>query len=247
MPAAETVPAMTADRVDFINENEARSVLFSLLEHVANARGSHADEHLDEIRTTDREEWHIGLAGNRSGEQRLAGSRRPDHEDAFWDASAELLESLRILKKLDQFRDLFLGFLDAGDILEGDSVFFLRQHTRLALAEIQRAASGHLDLRSEKEIEDDEEEGDREEADDCGREHVGFRPYRGRDICGSQRLLHLSAIERHVDRSPEGNLDVFVCRWGFAFIETQRSTGYCGPLPQRFRRAAVRSIRFFRP
>ena len=220
--AAKTVAAMAADRVDLIDEDEARSVLLSLLEHVANARGAHADEHLDEIRSADGEEWHVGFAGDRPREERLAGSRRPDHEDALRDASAQLLKFLWILKELDEFGDLFLGLLDAGHILEGDSVLLLREHARLALAEIQRAPSGHLDLRSEEEIEDHEEEGDREEADDCGSEHVGFRLYGGRDICGSQRLLHLRAIERHVDRSPEGNLDFFVRRQGFTLIEIRQ-------------------------
>ena len=42
------------------------------------ARGrAHADEHLDEVRTGNAEERHLGLTGDGLGQQRLAGARRP--------------------------------------------------------------------------------------------------------------------------------------------------------------------------
>src|SRR5215469_5057521 len=47
--AAEAGAAMTADRVDFVDEDDARRVLLGLLEHVTHARGTDADEHLDEV------------------------------------------------------------------------------------------------------------------------------------------------------------------------------------------------------
>jgi hypothetical protein len=62
--AAEAGAAMTADRVDLVDEDDAGRVLLGLLEHVAHARGADADEHLDEVRTGDREERHLGLAGD---------------------------------------------------------------------------------------------------------------------------------------------------------------------------------------
>ena len=72
VPAAETCAAMTADRVDLVDEHDARRVLLALLEQVAHARGADADEHLDEVGAADREERHVRLAGDRAGEQRLA-------------------------------------------------------------------------------------------------------------------------------------------------------------------------------
>jgi hypothetical protein len=51
------------------------ALFFRLLEHVANARGAHADEHFDEIGAGDREERHLGLAGDRFCEECLAGAR----------------------------------------------------------------------------------------------------------------------------------------------------------------------------
>src|SRR6201993_2322284 len=43
-------------RVDLVDEDDAGRVLLALFEHVADARGADADEHLDEIRARDREE-----------------------------------------------------------------------------------------------------------------------------------------------------------------------------------------------
>jgi hypothetical protein len=68
VPAAEARAAVTADSVDFIDEDDARGVLLALLEQVANARGAHADEHLDEIGTGDREERNVRFAGDSAGE-----------------------------------------------------------------------------------------------------------------------------------------------------------------------------------
>ena len=47
--AAEAGAAMTADRVDLVDEDDARRVLLALFEKVAHARGADADEHLDEV------------------------------------------------------------------------------------------------------------------------------------------------------------------------------------------------------
>ena len=47
--AAETGAAMAADRVQFVDEDDARRVLLALLEHVADPARADADEHLDEV------------------------------------------------------------------------------------------------------------------------------------------------------------------------------------------------------
>ena len=47
------------------------------------ARGADADEHLDELGSAQAEERHLGLAGHRAGEQRLAGAGRADQQHAF--------------------------------------------------------------------------------------------------------------------------------------------------------------------
>ena len=94
--AAEAGAAMAADRIDFIDEDDAGRVFLGLLEHVAHAAGADADEHFDEIGTGDREERHIGFAGDGARQQGLAGARRADQQHALGNAPAQALEFLRI-------------------------------------------------------------------------------------------------------------------------------------------------------
>ena len=117
--AAEAGAAMAADRVDFVDEDDAGRVLLGLLEHVAHAAGADADEHLDEVGARDGEEGHIRFAGDGAREQRLAGARRADQQHALGDAAAQALEFLRVAQEVDDLLQLFLGLVDAGDILEG--------------------------------------------------------------------------------------------------------------------------------
>src|SRR5205814_1382957 len=92
MPAADAVAAMPADRVDFVDENNARRGFLPLLEHVAHPRCADADKHLHEIRAADREERHVGFARNSAREQSLAGAWRSDEQHALRNAAAELLK-----------------------------------------------------------------------------------------------------------------------------------------------------------
>jgi hypothetical protein len=131
--AAEAGAALAADRVDLVDEDDAGRVLLGLLEHVAHARGADADEHLDEVGAGNREERHLGLAGDGLGQQRLAGAGGADHQHAARNASAELLELGRIAQELDQFGHFFLGLVAAGDVGEGDGVGRLVEHARALL------------------------------------------------------------------------------------------------------------------
>ena len=75
-----------------------------------------ADEHLDEVRAGDREEGHVGFDGDRAREEGLAGSRRPDEQDALGDAAAEALKLLGFAEELDDLLEFFLGLIDARDV-----------------------------------------------------------------------------------------------------------------------------------
>ena len=143
---AHSMPAMATYGVDFVNEHQAGCGLFSLLEHVANARGADTDKHFHEVRAADREEGHIRLTSDGSGEEGFSGSRGAYHEDALGNAAAKFLELLGIFQKFHQFLHLLLRLFHAGDIFEGDAVFILREHAGLGLAKVQRAFACHLDL-----------------------------------------------------------------------------------------------------
>ena len=139
--AAEAGAAMTADRVDFVDEDDAGRVLLGLLEHVAHAAGADADEHLDEVGAGNGEERHIGFAGDRARDQRLAGARRTDQQHAARNASAQALEFSRIAQEFDDLLQIRLGLIDAGDVLEGDAAMRLRQQFGARLAEAERLAA----------------------------------------------------------------------------------------------------------
>src|SRR5690606_4262213 len=113
--ACATVPA---DSVDLVDEDDAGRVLLGLLEHVADAAGADADEHLDEVRAGDGEERHVRLASNGAGEQRLAGARRADQQRAARTAAAKALTLLRVAQELDDFLEVGLGLVHASDIIE---------------------------------------------------------------------------------------------------------------------------------
>src|SRR6202041_811768 len=78
--AAQTCAAVTPDRVDLVDEDDAGRVLLALLEQIAHAARADADEHLDEVRSRDAEERNAGLACDGASQERLARPGRPDHE-----------------------------------------------------------------------------------------------------------------------------------------------------------------------
>ena len=144
--AAEAGAAMAADRVNFIDEDDAGRVLLALFEQVAHAAGADADKHLHEVRTGNGEERNVGFAGDGARQQSLARARRPDQQHALGNAPAELLEFLRVFQELDNFLQLFLGFVRAGDILERGFLLLRGQQTRAGFAEAQRLVSAGLHL-----------------------------------------------------------------------------------------------------
>ena len=149
--AAQACAAMTSNGVDFVDEDDAGRILLALLEQIAHAAGAHADEHLHEVRTRDREERNVGFAGDGPGQQSLTGSRRPDQQHALGNASAQLLELLRLAQELDDLPQLFLGLIDAGHVLERDFLLLHGEQPRAALAERQRLVSAGLHLADHEE------------------------------------------------------------------------------------------------
>ena len=99
--AAETCAALTAHRVDLIDEDDGRHRLFGFFKQVAHTGGTDADVHLDEIGTGNRVERHTGLTGTGTGQQRFAGTRRADKQYAVRNARAEGVELARGLQELN--------------------------------------------------------------------------------------------------------------------------------------------------
>ncbi len=131
----QTGAAVAPDRIDLVDEDDARRILLALLEHVAHPAGTNADKHLDKVRTGDREERHIRFAGNGASEQGLAGARRADQQHPLGYLAAEALKLLRVLEIFNDLFELLLGLVDPGYVLEGDAADLFGQQPRPALAE----------------------------------------------------------------------------------------------------------------
>ena len=162
--ATQARAAMTPHRVDFVDEDDARRILLRLLEHVAHAARADADEHFDEVGARNREERHVRLTGDRARGQRLAGARRADEQHAAGNASAELLELLRIAQEFHDLLQVFLCLVDARDILEGHAALRFVQQFGLGLAEAHRLTGAALHL--PRHVDPDAEEQQQREAVD---------------------------------------------------------------------------------
>ena len=157
---AEAGAAVAADRVDFVDEDDARGVLLGLVEHVANAARADADEHLDEVRAGDGEERHARLTRDRAGEQGSCRCRAGRPAARPWESCRRAWRTARVLEELDDFLELLARLVDAGDVGEGHPALLFGQHAGAALAEAHRARAGvllHLAHDEEADPEDQQE------------------------------------------------------------------------------------------
>ena len=161
--AAETGATLAADRVDLVDEDDARGVALGLVEEVAYAARADADEHLDELRAGDAEERHARLTRDGASHEGLAGAGRPDEEHAAGDARTQGVELLGVLQELHDFLELRLGLVDAGHVAERDDGLVAQEHACPALAEAEGLVIGALRLshHEEDEAADDEQWQDR--------------------------------------------------------------------------------------
>ena len=139
---AEARPTPTPNSVDLVQEDDAGRVFLRGLEQVADPRGAHADEHLDEIAAADRIKGHIGFAGDGLCQQCLAAARLPDEQDAARNSASDALELARVAQKLDDLGDFFLGFVDAGHVIERDVGVLFAGQAMARAAEVAQHAGG---------------------------------------------------------------------------------------------------------
>ncbi len=91
MPPDKACPSGLAERIQFVNENDARRLRDGLLKHVADAGRTDADEHLHKVRTRQTVKRHAGLARDRLGQQGLARPGRAHQQHALRDSTAQSL------------------------------------------------------------------------------------------------------------------------------------------------------------
>ena len=130
-----TAIALLADGIDLIDKDDTRGLFLGLLKQVTNLGGTAADEHLDELRTRNTKERHARLAGNSLGKQGLTGTRRADKKSTTRQLGADFLVALRLLQKVDDLLEGFLGLFLAGDILKGHAHVLGGDHARAGLTQ----------------------------------------------------------------------------------------------------------------
>ncbi len=187
--AAKSGAARTANRVDFIDEDDTWRRALGLLEHVAHTAGAHADKHLDKVGPGNREEWHIGLACHGARNQRLAGTGRADQQRTFRNLAAKALELGRVLQELDHFLQLFLGFIHAGNIIECHTALLFRQQARARLSKAHRPASAAALHLAHHEQEQAEDQQDRQQVEE------------NRAECGAAFIVVVSDIDASIAKA----------------------------------------------
>ena len=205
--AERALHAHLAERVELVDEDDARRLGFGLLEQIADARGADADEHLDELRSAQAEERHVRLAGDGAREQRLAGSRRADQQHALRNAAAEVRVLLRVLQELDDLLQLVFGFVHAGDVGEPHLHFVVGVDLRAAARERHHAAFGAAHAAEEEAPDADEEEQRDDPAEQVGQPAVGdlagVLDALGFELLGQLRIL--DAGRRELLRLPSAS------------------------------------------
>ena len=254
--AAQAGTAMAADRVDFVDEDDAGRVLLALLEHVAHPAGADTHEHLHEVGARDREEGHVGLAGDGAGQQRLTGARRAHQQAALRDLAAEALEALRVAQELHDLLQLLLGLVDARHVLEGDAADLFRQQARLGLAEAHGLAAAALHLAHEEDPDADQQQH-REPGDQDLQERIYLLLRHGldADAIGPQFGDQIGVVRRiGLELAPVVNWPEMVWPWIFTSRiwppstlsrKSEKAISICGPrvaLPwKRLNRAKISS------
>ena len=114
--AAQARAALSADRVDFVDENDARHIVFRLVEQVAHTRRADADEHFDKVTAAYAEKRHVRLACDRFCKQRFTGARRTYEQNALGNSRADIDELFGVFKEFHDFLQFFLFFFRAGDV-----------------------------------------------------------------------------------------------------------------------------------
>ncbi len=102
-----------------------------------------------------------------------------DQQRALRDLAAEALELVRVLQEVDDLDEIVLGFLDAGDVLEGDAAMAFGQKLRLGLAEAHGLARAGLHLADEEDPHADQQHHGQPVNQRVGEQRVALRRAEG--------------------------------------------------------------------
>ncbi len=168
MAPAEPRAPLAAYRVDFIDKDDAGSVLLALLKKIPYPGGADPDEHLHEVRSGNRKEGNSRLARNRLGQKGLSRSRGAQKNDALGDFPAKLLVFLGVFEEVHHFHQFGLGLVYPGHVGKGDLLGTTGHEPGTALSKGQGTPAASLGL-SHGEKEEPEQKKNGAELEEDGR------------------------------------------------------------------------------
>ena len=169
--------------------------LARLGEQVADPGRADADEHLHEAGAGDREEGHLRLARHRAGEQRLAGTRRADHEHAARHHGPGPRVAVGVAQEVDDLADLGLRPVVPGDVGELGGGPLLVEHLGAGPADAENAL--HLAGRATGQPPPEPEEEQERRQDDYPVKQLGAEAGRRRGA-GDLHAVGLKIIQQRL-------------------------------------------------
>ena len=158
MTAQHIDPPRFTERIELVDEDDARRMRCSLSEQIADPRGAHSHEHLHELCARHLEERHPSLTRDSPREKRLARPRRAHEQHALRDLRSQPDELVRVLQKVDDFDRLLERLIDARYVVEADPGTFLTDDPGATLPHGQHPLRRiHPPQHPEPEKQDDEE------------------------------------------------------------------------------------------
>ena len=134
--AAEARAALAPDRVDLVDEDDARRVARLAWSNRSRTREAPTPTNISTNSSPRSRRRTPASPRDGAREERLAGARRADEQHAARDARVEGVELLE-LSELDDFLELGLGLVDARDVGEGHDLLVAVEEHPGGLAERQ--------------------------------------------------------------------------------------------------------------
>ena len=141
MPAAKAGTTLTAHGIDLINKDDGGHCLFGFFKQIAHTGCADTDIHFHKVGTRDGIERNAGLARTGTGQQRFAGARRADKQNAVGNARPQGVELFRCFQELNHFLEFSLFFIRTGNIGKGCLALAFLLVLDLGTANIHQAAA----------------------------------------------------------------------------------------------------------
>src|SRR5438270_2754174 len=116
------VGAVGGERIDLVEEQDARPVASRLFEPLVQIALAAADPHVEDVANADGQERGADLASRSAGEMRFAAARWTVQQNSAPDLFPIRRVQLRMRERMNDFHpNLILDRLHAADVLEADS------------------------------------------------------------------------------------------------------------------------------